>query len=297
MKQKQTVLFAGIVVVAVVLDQLLKLYIHSHFMLGESREILPFFQLCYIENDGMAFGIEWFNKIFLTFFRIAAVGLLGWYTHTLITKRETRTSYLAMVALVTAGALGNIIDCVFYGKLFGYAGWFYGRVIDMLYFPLITDSAGECIFFQPVFNLADSCITVAVICILIWFRKDLDESLNKKTENRERLSFMCCLLSVICLLPGCRPRNVLSPQQMEDIFVDLHTADGVLQELGYNYGHDEELRGYYQSVLRQHGTTQAQFDSSLVWYTAHPAIFDKIYPKVLERLQQQVDNYTVEEEK
>ncbi|MCQ2311218.1 MAG: signal peptidase II [Paludibacteraceae bacterium] len=180
MKRKQTILFAGIVLVAVALDQALKLYIHSHFQLGEARTILPFFQLCYIENDGMAFGIEWFNKIFLTMFRIIAVGLLIWYTHTLVRKRA-RTSYICMIALVTAGALGNIIDCVFYGKCFGYAGWFYGRVIDMLYFPLITNSAGECIFFQPVFNLADSCITVAVICILIWFRKDLDESLGKLT--------------------------------------------------------------------------------------------------------------------
>lgn len=185
MKRRQTILFASVVVLAVVLDQALKLYIHNHFHLGEAREILPFFQLCYVENDGMAFGIEWFNKIFLTLFRIVAVGLLGWYAHTLIQKRETRTSYVVMIALVTAGALGNIVDCVFYGKLFGYAGWFYGRVIDMLYFPLITNSAGECIFFQPVFNLADSCITVAVICILIWFRKDLDMSLEQKNKDSQ----------------------------------------------------------------------------------------------------------------
>ncbi len=78
---------------------------------------------------------------------------------------------------------------------------------------------------------------------------------------------------------------------MEDIFVDLHTADGILQESGYDYGHDEELRGYYQIVLDKHGTTQAQFDSSLVWYTTHPTIFDKIYPKVLDRLQAPLDAY------
>ena len=179
MKRKQTILFTAIVISAVVLDQWLKLYIHAHWQLGESYQVLPFFQLCYIENDGMAFGIEWFNKIFLTLFRILAVIVLGWYTHVLIRKRETRTSYITMIALVTAGALGNIIDCVFYGKLFGYADWFYGKVIDMLYFPLITNAAGECIFFQPVFNLADSCITTAVICILIWFRKDLDDSLSQ----------------------------------------------------------------------------------------------------------------------
>lgn len=181
MKQKQIILFSAIVIVMVALDQALKLYIHAHFALGEAREILPFFQLCYIENDGMAFGIEWFDKIFLTLFRIAAVGMLCWYTHVLIHKQQTRTTYLSMVALVTAGALGNIIDCVFYGKWFGYADWFYGRVVDMLYFPLVKNAAGECLFFQPVFNLADSCITVAIFCILIWFRKDLDESLSKKS--------------------------------------------------------------------------------------------------------------------
>ena len=174
---------AGIVVLALVLDQWLKLWIATHFSLGESMPITSWFWLCFVENDGMAFGIEWFSKFVLTSFRIVAVGVLCWYMWRLIHINKARTSYLATIALVTAGAMGNIIDCVFYGKLFGYAGWFYGKVVDMLYFPLITNSAGECIFFRPVFNLADSCITVAVILILIFFRKDLDESL-KKMESK-----------------------------------------------------------------------------------------------------------------
>lgn len=206
------IMVSAIVILAVAIDQAIKLYIRTHFALGESHEITSWFYLCYIENDGMAFGIEWFSKLLLTLFRIAAVGILGWYTHRLIygpsaqrscspkdgpsaegglsahSAVKTRTSYLVMVSLVIAGALGNIIDCVFYGKLFGYAGWFYGKVVDMFYFPLITNSAGECIFFRPVFNFADSCITVAVICIIIWFRKDLDISLNKpkQKENSEK---------------------------------------------------------------------------------------------------------------
>ena len=175
----QGILVAGIIVVALVLDQWLKLWIATHFGLGESMRITSWFWLCFVENDGMAFGIEWFSKFVLTSFRIVAVGLLCWYMWRLIHVNKARTSYLAIIALVTAGAMGNIIDCVFYGKLFGYAGWFYGKVVDMLYFPLITNSAGECIFFRPVFNLADSCITVAVILILLFFRKDLDESLKK----------------------------------------------------------------------------------------------------------------------
>lgn len=179
------IMVSAIVIAAVVIDQVIKLYIRTHFALGESYEVTPWFYLCFVENDGMAFGIEWFSKLLLTLFRIAAVGVLGWYTHRLIYNPSVegglsvKRSYLVMVSLVIAGALGNIIDCVFYGKLFGYAGWFYGKVVDMFYFPLITNSAGECIFFRPVFNFADSCITVAVICIIIWFRKDLDESLKK----------------------------------------------------------------------------------------------------------------------
>ena len=177
------------VVALVAIDQALKLYVHSAFQLGESVSILPFFELCYVENNGMAFGIEWFDKLFLTLFRILAVAAIGWYIHALIRRTangvKVRTSYIAMLSLVLAGALGNIIDCVFYGRLFGYAGWFYGRVIDMLYFPIITNSAGECLFFRPVFNFADSCITVAVIALVIWFRKDLDSSLNAPSATEK----------------------------------------------------------------------------------------------------------------
>lgn len=179
---KQSWLVTGVVLLAIAADQALKLYVRTHFALGESYPITSWFWLCFVENDGMAFGIEWFSKLLLTLFRIAAVGLLGWYLHRLIYINKARTSFLVMIALVTAGALGNIIDCIFYGKLFGYAGWMYGKVVDMLYFPLITNKAGECIFFRPVFNLADSCIVVAVFVLLIWFRKDLDESL-RKVEN------------------------------------------------------------------------------------------------------------------
>ena len=152
-----------IVLLAVTADQALKLYIATHFALGESHEICSWFWLCYIENNGMAFGME----------------LLGWYIHLLIHRDHARTGYIATIAFIIAGALGNIIDCVAYGKLFGYAGWLYGRVVDMFYFPLIHNSAGEVIFFRPVFNLADSCITCAVIMILLFYLKDLNQTLEK----------------------------------------------------------------------------------------------------------------------
>ena len=166
-------MITGIVLVSLVIDQTIKLYIASHFALGESREVFSWFWICYVENNGMAFGIEWFSKLALTLFRLLAVGLLGWYTHVLIHKPAPNTGYVATIAFIIAGALGNIIDCVFYGKLFGYAGWFYGRVIDMFYFPLIRNAAGEVLFFRPVFNFADSCITCAVIAILLFYMKEL----------------------------------------------------------------------------------------------------------------------------
>lgn len=85
---------------------------------------------------------------------------------------------------------------------------------------------------------------------------------------------------------GCRPRGVLSNREMRDVLYDLHRVDGALQVAGYSYGHSQEVAGYYKNVLDEHGITQAQFDSSLVWYTDNPQIFNKIYPKVIERLEE-----------
>ena len=84
---------------------------------------------------------------------------------------------------------------------------------------------------------------------------------------------------------GCRPRGILSNREMREVLYDLHRADGAIQVAGYNYSHDQELAGYYKNVLDKHGITQAEFDSSLVWFTDNPQIFNKIYPKVIERLE------------
>ena len=98
---------------------------------------------------------------------------------------------------------------------------------------------------------------------------------------RKSLIILCVLLAVV----GCRPRGILSNREMRDVLYDLHRADGAIQVAGYNYSHDKEVAGYYKNVLDDHGITQAQFDSSLVWYTDNPQIFNKIYPKVLARLE------------
>ena len=157
-KELQYALWITTAVVGLVaLDQALKLWIHAHFAIGESLPITSWFWICYIENDGMAFGIEWFSKLLLTLFRLGAIGLLIWYIVTLVQrviktplkdetgfKRTGRMNgYIAMITMVAAGALGNIIDCVFYGIAFDYAPLFYGRVIDMLYFPLIITTKKE----------------------------------------------------------------------------------------------------------------------------------------------------------
>ena len=95
------------------------------------------------------------------------------------------------------------------------------------------------------------------------------------------------LFAILMVFAGCRPRGVLSSRQMRDVLYDLHRADAILRQSNLDYGHDEELAKYYEVVLEKHGVTQAQFDSSLVWYTDHPARFDKIYPKIVQRCKEE----------
>lgn len=197
----QSWIVAAIIVLVLLIDQCLKFYVKLNFTLGESVPIFSWFHICFVENNGMAFGIEWFDKLFLTLFRIVAIGLFCWYIYSLLKRQQVRFSYIVFVALVTAGALGNIIDCLFYGLLFsdstylsvatflpeggGYAPAFYGRVVDMLYFPIVKNADGATLFFRPVFNLADSCITVAVFVIMLFYSKDLNRSLTKEKRTGE----------------------------------------------------------------------------------------------------------------
>ncbi len=197
MRQKQTWWTVGIILLMLLIDQITKIYIKLNFTLGEAVEVFPWFQICFVENNGMAFGIEWFDKLFLTLFRVIVVGLVCYYLHRLIRKGEARTGFIITLAFIIAGAIGNIIDCLFYGLAFsastpfevatlfpaeGYAPVFYGKVVDMLYFPLIENAAGEVVFFRPVFNIADCCITVSVFVILLFYRKDLNDSLDSPKD-------------------------------------------------------------------------------------------------------------------
>lgn len=190
-----------LIIIVLIIDQASKIFIKLNFALGEHVHIFDWFQIYFIENNGMAFGMEFIGKLFLTLFRIVAVGGLAYFIYRLIAQKA-RTGYVLSVSLLLAGAAGNIFDSIFYGVLFsesygmaatflpetgGYAPLFYGKVVDMLYFPIIKNGMGETIFFSPVFNIADSAITVAVFIILIFFRKDLNDSLeSKKVKNDQQ---------------------------------------------------------------------------------------------------------------
>lgn len=198
---------ASIVVLLLILDQALKIWIKTHLMLHESIEITPWFYLYFTENPGMAFGIEVIGKLFLSVFRIIAVAFIGYYLFKLV-KQNYSFGFIACISLIFAGAIGNIIDSVFYGVIFndsvghlatfmpeggGYAGWLHGKVVDMFYFPLIQTILPEWmpfwggedfVFFRPIFNLADSSICVGVFLLLIFYRQTLSDSLTSKNRSK-----------------------------------------------------------------------------------------------------------------
>ncbi len=203
---------AVIVALAVlIIDQIVKIWVKTHFYLGESFEILPFFELRFVQNNGMAFGMEFGSKLLLTLFRIVVVALLCWYLVRLTrSDRPTSRGYVVTLSLIAAGALGNIIDCVFYGVIFnnpwppevadfvgwgaGYSSLLHGYVVDMLYFPLFSFTwptwvpvvgGGEFSFFDPVFNIADSAITVGVLMLIFFYSKYLPLGGDKQSEDKD----------------------------------------------------------------------------------------------------------------
>jgi len=186
-----------LILIVLLLDQTLKIWIKTNMTLGQEYRIIGnWFIIHFTENNGMAFGMEFWGKggkIFLTLFRILAVVGIGWYLKHLIREKAPKMLILS-ISLIMAGALGNILDSVFYGVIFdesfyklatflpqegGYSTWLQGRVVDMLYFPILKGNYPDWfpfwsnqpfIFFRPVFNLADSAITIGVAYILIFER-------------------------------------------------------------------------------------------------------------------------------
>ena len=186
---------ALIVAIALVIDQVIKLSVKLGMRLYESIHVADWFYIYFTENPGMAFGMEIFGKLFLTLFRIVAICALIYYVCKIRDKGFPR-GYLVCVALIIAGAAGNVIDCVFYGPLFsastpgavshlvpwgeGYAPLLKGKVVDMFYFPLVEWNwpdwlpfigGNHFIFFSPIFNFADACISCGVIAILLFYNK------------------------------------------------------------------------------------------------------------------------------
>ena len=200
-------LAAAIVVAILVIDQVIKIWVKTHMMLHEQIEVLSWFKIVFIENNGMAYGMEIGSKLVLSIFRVVAIGILGWYIAQQV-KKQARWGYIVCLAMIMAGAAGNIFDSMFYGLVFnasseyytsyfvpfgtGYAPFLMGKVVDMFYFPLIVTTwpdwvpyvgGNPYVFFSPIFNFADSSISVGVVLLLLFYRKEISEiTLRKKDE-------------------------------------------------------------------------------------------------------------------
>ncbi|MBP9882250.1 MAG: lipoprotein signal peptidase [Chitinophagales bacterium] len=203
-----------VILSVLIFDQALKFWVKLNFMYTESLRITDWFYLYFIENEGMAFGWslggEW-GKLTLSLFRLLAVFLIGYYLVRLV-KQKSHAGFITSISLIMAGAIGNILDSVFYGKLFsastpqqlavfmpeggGYATWLHGRVVDMFYFPLyegfippwVPIWGGEfLIFFRPIFNVADASITTGVFLIILFqkqFFKQPDKQVKAIPEDK-----------------------------------------------------------------------------------------------------------------
>ena len=209
MKLSNGKLAALIIALVIVIDQALKIWVKTHFYYGEEVEITSWFKLLFIENNGMAFGMELGSKLLLTLFRIIASGAFIYYLWRLRNSDDVPKGYIACIALITAGALGNVIDCIAYGLIFnnpmppqvaqlfppdgGYATLFNGRVVDMLYFPLCEWNwpqwmpmigGNHFVFFQPIFNIADASLSVSVIVLILFYARYL-ATISPKDKDTE----------------------------------------------------------------------------------------------------------------
>lgn len=203
---------SAIIILILLIDQISKFYIKTNFALGEEIKVFDWFRILFVENEGMAWGARIpgeYGKLILTSFRLVAIVGIGYWLWDSVKKNSSRVLILA-ISLIFAGALGNIIDSVFYGVLFehsygqvaefvpeegGYGTLMHGKVVDMLYFPLWSGYLPEWIpfwggeyftFFEPVFNIADSAITVGVFLLIIFNKKAFPEEGEDDKEDKKK---------------------------------------------------------------------------------------------------------------
>ncbi len=197
------------IILLLVIDQTIKILVKTNMCLHESIEITPWFFINFIENNGMAFGMTFINKMVLSLFRLVLIGIICYYIW-LQTKRKAPVGYIFLLSVIVAGAMGNLFDSMFYGLIFsgsspfytsyfvpfgtGYAPFLMGKVVDMFYFPLVETNfpqwipfvGGEhFIFFSPVFNFADACVWVGVVSLFIFYNKEL----GRLTLKKEKVAF------------------------------------------------------------------------------------------------------------
>lgn len=198
-------------VALVVIDQVIKILVKTNMTLGEHFDVIgDWFKIYFIENEGMAFGMKfggWFGKLLLSLFRIVLFCVLVWWINKLCKKPSTPTGVLVGLTLITAGALGNIFDCFFYGLFFSestpyavasfgghYAPFLFGKVVDMFYFPIIDTTWPDWMpwlggrpfkFFEPVFNFADSCVTVGTFYLIFFQYKFFAQDGKVESEQPE----------------------------------------------------------------------------------------------------------------
>ena len=203
-------LAALIIALVIVIDQALKIWVKTHFYYGEEMEVTSWFKLLFIENNGMAFGMELGSKLLLTLFRLVVSIAVIHYLWRMRSRTDIPRGYFICVALFTAGALGNVIDCVAYGLIFnspippqvaqlfppdgGYSTLFNGRVVDMLYFPLCEWNwpqwvpmvgGNHFVFFQPIFNIADASLSVSVIVLILFYARYLAKTDKDEADGQE----------------------------------------------------------------------------------------------------------------
>ncbi len=206
---KQGIIFTLFIILLLVIDQVIKILVKTNMCLHESIHVTDWFYISFIENKGMAYGMSVMPKVVLSLFRLLACVALVWYIRKQILA-GARKVWITLLAMIAAGAMGNLVDCMFYGQIFtesnpftvsyltdfgyGYAPFLEGRVVDMFYFPLIVTTypdwfpmwGGEpFIFFSPVFNFADSCISVGVVALLLFCRKELAALSHDEEEKGE----------------------------------------------------------------------------------------------------------------